>query len=141
MWRHRFRVAEAMAFILVARFLVARIRFGSWRSLLGEVSGLDEAMFPAPSKLEAASARRCAHAVRRGAARLPGTLCLPQAMALLWMLLLRRMRATLLMGVADRGARYGRLADLHAWVEFDGSALLDDGGGHYRVLLCLRASG
>lgn len=134
-WRHWLRVAEAILLILVARFLVARVRFRHWRSLLGNIAGADEGAPCGVSDAGMAVARRCTHALRRAVARLPGTLCLPQAMALQWMLRRRGVGALLFIGVAGHGARRGRLQDLHAWLEADGMALLDDGSGHHRVLL------
>lgn len=125
-----------MVLLVVARFLIARIAFGRWRASLGRIASGNKTL-PASSQRERAMAEGCGHAVRRAARRLPGSLCLPQAMALQWMLRRRGVPATLLMGVAGHGARHGALGDLHAWVEMGGAPLLDDGGGCHRVVLRL----
>lgn len=50
--------------------------------------------------------------------RLPKSVCLPQAMALHWMLRRRGLKSTLVIGIAGSGGSRG--ADLlHAWVEQD----------------------
>jgi hypothetical protein len=134
-WRQRLRVAEAMLLLAVARFLVARVRFSLWRATLGRVVEQGEPSAAEVGELPAAEA--CALAVRRAAWRLPGSLCLPQAMALQWMLRRRGVAATVLMGVAGAGKRGGRLGDLHAWLELGNIALLNDGGGVHHPLLRL----
>jgi hypothetical protein len=134
-WRHRLRVAEAMLLLVVARFLVARVRFGLWRAMLGRTAQRREGAEASAGELALGEA--CALAVRRAARRLPGSLCLPQAMALQWMLRRRGVASTVLLGAAGNGKRAGKLGDLHAWLELGGIALLDDGAGVHHVLLRL----
>lgn len=122
-WRARGVTAEAMALIALARLLVARVPFARWRSRLGEsVSPMPyDTELRLPSNL---AARRLARAVERAAARLPGeSLCLPQAMALQWLLTRRGMGGVVYIGVRPGHAR-GGLGDLHAWVVREGEVLI-----------------
>ena len=134
LWRHRLRVAEAIALLIAARACVAFLRFGTWRRWVGEASPCDgtarHASAPDPIS------RACAQAVERAALRLPGSLCLPQAMALQWMLRRRRQPSTIVLGAAA-GQDRGSVDMLHAWVEQDGAILLGDTGGLHRPVLRL----
>ena len=135
---HRWRVVEALALLLIARLLVARVRFRHWRASLGTLDrgGPRESPHAAthPDSPEIHRAAACAYAVRQAASRLPGTLCLPQAMVLQWMLKRRGIGATVLFGVMPQQER-GHLGDLHAWLEIGGIPLLDPGAGTHRVVL------
>lgn len=104
-----------MAWLALARMLVRAVRFGRWRTWLGRRISPPERM-PAAALGATLPARQVARAVDRGAARLPGdSRCLPQAMAVHWMLRRRGLGSLLLVGVRP-GARRGNPDDLHAWV-------------------------
>jgi Transglutaminase-like superfamily len=118
MKRWRLLVAEALGWLVLARLLVAGPRLGRWRRWLGPV-----AHEPLTARPDAAD-HRLAAAVQRAAARLPGgAKCLPQAMALHWMLR-RRSRPSQLVIATLPGAERGRLDSLHAWIEAGGEILI-----------------
>ena len=139
-WRARGATLEAMLFLALARLLVARVPLKRWRATLG-----------APVKPEPGdpqlhldanlAARRLARAVGRGAARLPReTRCLPQAMALQWLLSRRGLGATLVIGVRP-GAVRGGLDDLHAWVVRGGEVLIGQSDETHRPIYAAANSG
>ena len=114
-WRARGATLEAMVLLCVARLLIARVPFGRWRAWLG-VPVAAEPGDPTLRLDENLARRRLARAVVRGAARLPAySRCLPQAMALQWMLRWRRLGGAIHLGVLP-GDKRGGLDDLHAWV-------------------------
>ena len=114
---------EAVAWLALARLLVAHVRFGRWRPWLG--TPVAPQAGDATLRLDINLAqRRLARAVVRAAGRLPGeSRCLPQAMALHWMLRRRGLGGVLHVGVLPGEAR-GTLDDLHAWVTRGGEVLL-----------------
>lgn len=118
MIRWRLLVAEALVLLAVARLLVAGLPFGWWRYLLGPVAA-------AASDFQATDGdRRLAKAVERASQRLAGqNKCLPQAMALHWMLRRRRRPAQLVIAVLS-GAQRGGVDDLHAWVAYGDEILI-----------------
>lgn len=120
MMRWRLLVAEAALLLLAARLLVAWLRLRWWRRLLGP-------MATGPGTVLANEGdRQLARAVKRAALRLPGnSKCLPQAMALHWMLARRSRPAQLVIGVLPDAERRG-LDDLHAWVELDSEILIGE---------------
>lgn len=124
---------EAMTWLVLARFLIARVPFGHWRSWLGTpVAPLAD---DPDLRLEAnLAARRLARAVVRAAGRLPGrSRCLAQAMALQWMLRRRGLDGVLHIGVLPGSAR-GTLDDLHAWVVRHGEVVIGaDAGPHHAL--------
>ena len=126
-WRGRWNTLEAMAGLVVARLLIARVPFGRWRPWLGTPSVPETAAAfgdPGLRRDDNVAPRRLAQAVLRAAGRLPGeTRCLPRAMALQWMLRRREMGGVLHIGVLPGSAR-GSLDDLHAWVTRSGEVLI-----------------
>lgn len=111
MMRWRLLVAEALVLLAAARLLVAGLRFGHWRHLLGPVTTAVQ------TRPASAADRLLAKAVERASLRLPGqSKCLPRAMALHWMLRRRNRPAQLVIAVLP-GAVRGGVDDLHAWVE------------------------
>ena len=130
LWRHRQRVATAMALLAWARLVVAAVPFERWRRSLGGTGD------GAPA---AASARRIAAQVERAAEWLPfETKCLPRAMALSWML--RRAGTAHAMVFAVRPPHLRGSADaLHAWVEVEGSRIIGDLPGPWIETLRLGA--
>lgn len=135
-WGWRILVLQAALALLLARLLIACLRFGRWRRLLGTAS-------PAPGRTAPAAAgskplhprdARLAAAVERAAARLPLTLlCLPRAMALHWLLRRDRRPGALLFGTLPGSSR-GTLDDLHAWIECDGAVLIGASERPYNIL-------
>ena len=105
--------------VLAARLLIAALPFRFWRERLG---GRASAAQPA----DAEAARRLAAQVERAAWRLPLVVkCLPQAMALSWLLRAAGMPHTLVFAVRPPGHRDGS-DDLHAWVEVADRIVLGD---------------
>lgn len=116
---------EAIALLIVARWLVGHVRFGRWRALLGaRVS--DGRASDDTTPADQGRAHRLAQVVERAAARLPGeSKCLPRAIALQWLLRRRRLGGMLTIGVRAGQAR-GHLNDLHAWVARGDEVLIGD---------------
>lgn len=116
MLAHRLRVAEALILMAISRALIAWVPFGRWAAWLGTrdegVARLDRA--PGTDVVIA-----CVRAVRRASIRYPAAICLPQAMALHWMLWRRGMVSTLVIGVLPDMERTLH-DDLHAWIERGG---------------------
>lgn len=114
-WRARGATLEAMVWLIMARLMIARVPFGRWRGWLG-VPIAAEAGDPSLRLDKNLVRRRLSRAVVRAAARLPGSSrCLPQAMALQWMLRRRGLGGAIHLGVLP-GDKRGGLDDLHAWV-------------------------
>ena len=122
-WHARGATLEAMAWLVAARLLIARVRFGRWRGWLGAPVAAE----PGDPRLRLdanLARRRLARAVVRGAARLPGeSRCLAQAMTLQWMLRRRGLGGVIHLGVLP-GQRRGGLDDLHAWVTHANEVLI-----------------
>jgi aryl-alcohol dehydrogenase-like predicted oxidoreductase len=111
-----------MAMLCRARLVVASVPFDRWRNSLGAArssGGTD-------SSDVLATGRRLAAHVEWAAVRLPfSTKCLPQAMALSWML--RRKAIDHQLVLAARPAHLRDSADaLHAWVELHGEKIIGD---------------
>ncbi len=120
MTRWRLVVAEALLLLAIARVMVAGLRFGWWRRLLGPIAAA--AACGSGSNAD----RLLAKAVERAALRLPGgAKCLPRAIALYWMLGRRNRPAQLVIAVLP-GADRGQTDDLHAWVESGAEILLGE---------------
>lgn len=118
MKRWHLTVAEAAALLVLARLLISGLRFGHWRRWLGPLVQQSSGSPPSQADL------RLANAVQRAALRLPGAYkCLPQAVALHWMLRWRGRPSDLVIAVLP-GAQRGGLDDLHAWVEVGGTILI-----------------
>ena len=110
---------RAAVLLLAARLLIAALPFRIWRAWLG---GRADAAQPA----DASAARRLAAQVERAAWRLPLVIkCLPQAMALSWLLRSAGIPHTLVFAARPPGHRDGH-DDLHAWVEVADRIVLGD---------------
>ena len=128
-WRLRGRTLEAIAALIAARGVVALMPLEHWRGRFG-MAGV-----AAPEAL--AEARRLAAHARRAAGRLPvQTKCLPQALALSWMLRRRRIAHGLVIAVRPDTARTGQ-DDLHAWIELGSTIVLGDLPGPWLPLFTL----
>lgn len=128
-WAARFETLEAMAWLALARLLIAFVRFSRWRRWLGVPGRIP----PQPDRTPG-EAHRLARVVERGVYRLPGTSrCLPQALALAWMLRRRRWRPVIVIAVVPGHAR-GTLDDLHAWVELAGEILIGESALPHRPI-------
>jgi hypothetical protein len=122
-WPARAATVEAMAWLILARVLVARVSFGRWRRWLGAPVAA-QASDPRLQLDANLAQRRLARAVVRASGHLPGqSRCLAQAMALHWMLRRRRLGGVLHIGILHGEAR-GTLNDLHAWVTRLGEVLV-----------------
>lgn len=129
-WRNRFATIEALAFLISAKFLVRYIQLGTWRSTLGDLVSAEEPAPPA-ELAPADSARvetnieagRLARSVFRASQRIPGhTKCLPQAVALQWMLKRRSITSSLVIAAIKaptEASKVGVIDPFHAWVERD----------------------
>jgi hypothetical protein len=69
-----------------------------------------------------------ARAVSAVARRIPGATCLTQALALDLLLRRRGVVARLVVGVSNRGERFGA----HAWLEYEGRVLIGGDVRHYQ---------
>ena len=118
-----------MGLVAIARVLVRYARFSAWRGRLGWSGSTDPA--------QQQRARQLARHVERAAGRLPGTSkCLPQAMALSWLLRERRIPhhvALLVRPAAQRGG----LDDLHAMVRCNDAIILGNLPGPWIETLIL----
>lgn len=125
-WRLRARTLEAMAGLAAARVVIALVPLARWRDRFG---------LGGPSNADAlVEARKLAAHVRRGAGRLPiASKCLPQALALSWMLRRRRITHRLTIAARPTEAR-GAGDDLHAWIELDGVIVLGELPGPWLAL-------
>ena len=118
-----------MGWLCLARGLVTLVPLRLWRGQLG-LAG--DASAPLLDR-----AVRLARHVERAAARLPfPSKCLPQAMALSWMLRRRGIAHTLIFAVRPPEMR-GAADALHAWVEVAGKRLIGDLPGPWIVSLRL----
>ena len=132
--RHgRWATLEAMAWLILARLLIARVPFGRWRRWLGTpvVPPTDDPRLHLDANL---AQRRLTRAVDRAAGHLPGeSRCLARAMALHWILRRRAMGGVLHIGVLP-GSNRGSLDDLHAWVTRLGEVLIGASDQPHRAL-------
>ena len=120
-WAARLETLEAMAWLALARALIAFVRFSRWRNWLGVAGKASPQPEVAPRE-----AHRLARVVERGVSRLPGvSRCLPQALALAWMLRRRSWQPVVVIAVVPGHAR-GTLDDLHAWVELGGEIVIGE---------------
>ena len=133
-WRGRALTAEAVVLLGIARVLVTAVAFRRWRATLGKPVPAEPGN-PALQLERNRDARRLARAVIRAARRLPGeSRCLPQAMALAWMLGRRGFACTVVLGVLP-GRRRGEIDDLHAWVICGGEIVIGQSGDDHRPLI------
>ncbi len=139
---------EAALFLLLARLLVAHVPMRRWRRWLVTAeepapadgppadshfafsAGDPEGPTPAGEHLARAPQRRLprrvARIVRRAARHVPfPAVCLPQAMALQWMLRRRGVASRLIFGARRKTPRAG--LDFHAWLTVGGECVI--GGG------------
>lgn len=113
---------------MAARLLIASVPFRIWRGWLGGRS--DSAL-----SSDTGAARRLAAQIERAAWRLPFAIkCLPQAMALSWLLQRAGSGHTVVFAVRPPGHRDGT-DDLHAWVEVSDRIVLGDLPGPWLRLL------
>jgi hypothetical protein len=116
-----------MAWLCVARLAIALLPFGWWRGWIG------------PGKTtsinaDQTSARQIAAHVERAAWRLPfQTKCLPQSMALSWMLARRGIDHQLTIAVRPQHLRTDE-DRLHAWLAVNGRIVLGDLPGPWLVM-------
>lgn len=118
-----------MVLLAIARVLVRHVRFAKWHARLG----WSDPSAPA----QELRARRLARHIERAAARMPGTSkCLPQAMALSWMLRTRRIPHGVALLARPASAR-GGLDDLHAMVLCNNEIILGNLPGPWIEMLVL----
>ena len=147
---------EAALFLLLARMLVAHVPMRHWRRWLVTAEGPASAGRPPADPHVAFSAgdperpapagehpartpqqrlpRRVARIVRRVARHVPfPAVCLPQAMALQWMLRRRRIASRLFFGARRKAQDPG--LDFHAWLTVGGECVI--GGGEVETYAAL----
>lgn len=138
-WRLRALTLQAIVLLCMAHLMVQLLPYRYWRKTLGQrATGGD-----CPAGPGAAGPARCAAAhVERAAARLPfPTKCLPQAMALCW--LLRAADIAYVFKIAARPAALRRIGQgpdnnsLHAWVETEGTTVIGSLPGPWLVVLVI----
>lgn len=139
-WRIHALLVEAATWLIIAKLLVAFVRFGRWRGWLGRLVPAGE---PGRARTDRQAPgqhdRYLSRVVDRAASRLPfECLCLPQAMALQWMLARRGRRPTLLIGALP-GHKRGKIDSLHAWVELGGEVLIGGSSETYAILARLQS--
>lgn len=118
-----------MAELIAARGVIAMVPLERWRGRFGLAGPVGPAAV--------AEAMQLAAHVRRAAGRLPvQTKCLPQALALSWMLRRRRIAHSLVIAVRPDTARTGQ-DDLHAWIELGSTIVLGDLPGPWLPLFTL----
>ncbi len=125
-WVERFLLLEAFVLLGIARLLVLTIPF-RWlaRSIGKHMNESGENVDPA----ELQFARMVGQAIRSAANYTPWkSVCLPQAVAAQWMLIRRRIPATLYLGVAKNESLPQKLA-AHAWLRC-GQVILTGAPGH-----------
>ena len=128
-WALRWRTGQAMVLLAIARALVRHARFAMWRPRLGFAGTADPA--------EMISARKLGRHVERAANRLPGTSkCLPQAMALSWMLRRRHIPHQVVLMARPASAR-GGVDDLHAMVRCADEIIIGNLPGPWIEMLVL----
>ncbi len=121
----RLETLEAIALLCGARLLIAVLRFERWRNWLGEPVGAASGNSGGSSDSDPAG-QYYARVVQRALRHLPLTLkCLPQAIALHWMLHRRKRPSQIVIAVLPEAHRKGR-DDLHAWVELGGQVLIGE---------------
>ena len=119
---------EAAAALLLARLLVKHVPMRRWRR------GLVLVEPPGPDAPKRRLSRRTAYVMRRIARHAPfSAICLPQAMALQWMLRRRGVASRLIFG-ARRKAEGAEL-DFHAWLTVGGKCVI--GGGEIETFAAL----
>jgi hypothetical protein len=126
--------ATKAALALEVLVAYARARWWLRRGGLRETVSALRSARPRPRPEDAlASGRRLARVVRRTLAPLPSdTRCLAQSLTLTRMLAARGIESRLVIGV-----RPGERFAAHAWVEYDGVALLPAGEGGFEELVTL----
>lgn len=127
-WGGKARTIHALALLYAARFLVYRVPFGMWRRSLGFNGQADDR--------EAEQARNLARRIER-ASRLLRVKCLPQAMALSWILRRRLIAHAVVVAVRPASRRHSP-DSLHAWVEVAGARVLGDLPGPWLETLRLK---
>ena len=131
-WALRWRTGQAMVLVAIARVLVRHVRFAKWRQRLGRPGPTNQA--------QELRARRLARHVERAAGRLPGTSkCLPQAMALSWMLRRHHIPHSMALMARPASAR-GGVDDLHAMVLCSNKIILGNLPGPWIEMLVLPLS-
>ena len=121
---------EAALFLLLARLLVKYVPMRYWRRRLVTAQEEPESTESAGARPahapERRLARRVARVVRRAAHHVPFTaVCLPQAMALQWMLRRRGVESRLVLGARRKAHRKG--LDFHAWLTVGGEGVIGQG--------------
>ncbi len=109
-WHDKGRALEAFGAVAVARFLLVGFSFRQTMAL----TALLDRRWTARGTGNPAQTARLSYLVRRVSRAVPGATCLPQAVALKWMLARRRIACRLRIGV-----RHGPdgAFQAHAWLE------------------------
>jgi hypothetical protein len=129
-WRRNAQTLHALALLQAARFLVHRVPLKTWRRSLGFDGNTANVATDDACELAASIER----ASRLSAIEIK---CLPQAMALSWMLRRRRIAHAIVVAVRPASQRDSPDA-LHAWVEVAGSKIIGDLPGPWVETLRLK---
>lgn len=114
---------KAMFLLGAARFLVRFVPLSVWQSSLGTVQITSENIRSLEESDDLETAHYWARRVMRSVQRLPGeTKCLPQAVALQWLLAPHHHKSRLIIALHRNGA--DEKEGLHAWVEAAGKILI-----------------
>jgi hypothetical protein len=123
-------IGEAAALVVGARIALALLSFRAVHRLAARAAHLRSRRRPSPSR------ERAAWAVRAAASRVPGTACLPEALAAYALMSWHGHPTRLCVGVRRRDGGSG--VDAHAWVEDDASpAPRGDAHGFARLPLTM----
>ena len=121
-WPDKGRALEALGWVVAARFFLVVVPF---RKTVALTASLDRRL-PATDREDRRQTARLSYLVRRVSRGVPRATCLPQALALKWMLTRRRVACRLRIGVRHVP---GGAFQAHAWVETpSGEVIL--GGTH-----------
>ena len=125
---------EAALLLLLARLLVKYVPMRHWRRRLVTAEEPGFAGVRLPRAPERRLPRKVARVVGRVARHMPfPAVCLPQAMALQWMLRRREVESRLVLGARRSANRPGM--DFHAWLTVGGECVI--GGGEVETYVTL----
>ena len=119
------RIVEAALLLPLAFFAVRLVRLERWRGTLRAPDNSSQ-----PSSADFRTVKELGQAVERAAQLVPGEyVCLPKAMVCHWMAKRRRISTGVVFGIAAPPSD-GSARALHAWIEHNGTPVLDAAGNN-----------